>query len=305
MLEEQKNLKKHSINRTLVGFSIITVVFFCNYLGAAAWACLVLAVSLLAFLEFKSLCNNMGIYPIETWINFFITLFIMTPLLVVNSYSPDFVYTTQLTLIIVSYVVIFPRILLKNTYTKFEDLTMSLWAVFQLGLFPSFFTWIRLMDKGFYYTLTMILAVAANDTGSLFVGKYFGTTKLAPSISPGKTVAGSIGGLFSTALAFWGFSILFGFKLNMGFWSPIIDYLFSHFSFINLDNLTSVVLFVLGILMGIVAQVGDLLVSSLKRAAGVKDSGSILLSHGGILDRVDSHIFTVWFAFYIYLYLII
>lgn len=305
MAEEQKNLKKISINRTFVGFSIITVVFLCNYFGAVAWACLVLAVSLLAFLEFKSLCNNMGIYPIETWINFFITLFIMTPLLVVNKYSPNFVYTTQLTLIIVSYVVIFPRILLKNTYTKFEDLTMSLWAVFQLGLFPSFFTWIRLMDKGFYYTLVMFLAVAANDTGSFFFGKYFGKTKLAPTISPGKTVAGSIGGLLSTALAFWGFSNLCGFQLNMKFWAVIVDYIFSHSNFLNLETLTSLVLYILGVLIGIVAQVGDLLVSSLKRAAGVKDSGSILLSHGGILDRVDSHIFTVWFVFYIFMYLII
>lgn len=268
------------------------------------WALLVLVAALAAFQEFKSLCNNMGVYPIESWIQFFITIFILTPLLAVNHYTPGFVYTTQLTLIIVSYVVIFPRILLKNTYTKFEDLTASLWAVFQLGLFPSFFTWIRLMEKGFQYTLIIVLAITANDTGSLVFGKLFGHTKLAPSISPGKTVAGSIGGLFCTAIAFLGFSNLFHCKLHSEFWSKITDYLSANFVFFDLDIFSTIVFLFLGILIGIVAQTGDLLVSSLKRAAGVKDSGSLLLSHGGVLDRIDSHIFTTWFAFFIFLYLV-
>lgn len=246
----------------------------------------------------------MGVYPIENWINFFITLFIMLPLLVVNHCTPAFIYTTSLTLIIAAYVIIFPRILLKNTYTRFEDVTVSFWAVFHFAMLPSFFTWIRVLDNGSLYTLTIISAVAASDTASLFFGKIFGHKKLAPTISPGKTVAGSIGGLFFSAAIFLLLSVIFKFQLNEQFWAKKILYLENQIPFFDLNIFTYLVIFILGLLFAIVAQTGDLLLSSLKRAAGVKDSGNILLSHGGILDRVDSHFFAVWFAFFIFLYLI-
>lgn len=276
----------------------------CSYLGSIFWAALVLIASLAAFHEFKFLCNNMGVYPIENWINFFITLFIMLPLLVVDHCTPEFIYTTSLTLIIAAYVIIFPRILLKNSYTRFEDVTVSLWAVFHFAMLPSFFTWIRVLDNGFLYTITIISAVAANDTASLFFGKIFGHKKLAPTISPGKTVAGSIGGLFFSAAIFLLLCVMFKFQLNEHFWNNKINYLQNQIPFFDLTTFTYLVIFILGLLFAIVAQTGDLLLSSLKRAAGVKDSGNILLSHGGVLDRIDSHFFAIWFAFFIFIYLL-
>jgi phosphatidate cytidylyltransferase len=73
---------------------------------------------------------------------------------------------------------------------------------------------------------------------------------------------------------------------------------------VNLECLRNSILIVSGVLFAIVAQIGDLMVSALKRAAGVKDSGTLLLSHGGVLDRIDSHLFAVWFAYFVFAYLL-
>lgn len=112
----------------------------------------------------------------------------------------------------------------------------------------------------------------ASDTFAFFAGSLFGKTKLCPQISPGKTVEGFIGGILGTALSLIGLGILFNFSLiHMG---------------------------ILGVLIALVATVGDLVESSFKRLTGIKDSGQILPGHGGVLDRFDSIMFTVPFVYY-------
>ena len=119
---------------------------------------------------------------------------------------------------------------------------------------------------GAWVLLTMVLAWGS-DTSAYFVGRKFGTTKLAPRISPKKTLEGSAGGL---AAAVIGAVIMSAFLPGM----TILDAI------------------ALGILGGAAGQAGDLMVSVLKRSSGVKDSGGILPGHGGILDRVDALAFT-------------
>ncbi len=295
---------KNFTSRVFVGLGLLALIFLCNFYGANTWAAIILLASILGFKEFKTLCNNMGVYPLASWIYVFITVFMISPLLVplfvTKEYTIQFVYPFMATLMIASYVIIFPRVLLKTTYTKFEDLTASFWAVFQFGLLPSFFIWIRIMDQGLIYTLLIILTISANDTGSLIFGKLFGKTPLAPQISPGKTVIGSVGGLISAAAAFYGFSNLFNIVLEPRFVNMMGLLNWN----IDLDILRTTTLISAGLLFAIVAQIGDLMVSALKRAAGVKDSGTLLLSHGGVLDRVDSHLFAVWFAYFIFAYIV-
>ncbi len=119
---------------------------------------------------------------------------------------------------------------------------------------------------GAWVLLTMVLAWGS-DTSAYFVGRKFGKTKLAPRISPKKTLEGSAGGLAASVLG----------ALIMSFFLP------------GLDPIDAIAL---GILAGAAGQAGDLLVSVLKRSSGVKDSGGILPGHGGILDRVDALAFT-------------
>jgi phosphatidate cytidylyltransferase len=123
--------------------------------------------------------------------------------------------------------------------------------------------------------LTMFFAlVMLTDTGAFYVGRSFGRHKLAPRISPGKTIEGAIGG-FVTAM-------VTGVLCKLTFFSEI--------------PITHAI--ALGAAIGSVGQVGDLAESMLKRGAGVKDSGNLLPGHGGMLDRIDSILFCAPLLFY-------
>ncbi len=125
------------------------------------------------------------------------------------------------------------------------------------------------------YVIGAILASVITDTAAYFIGKRFGTTKLCPDISPNKTVAGAMGGASSTLVIF---SI---------YW--LIVYL------IKGTPITVVSVFMwifLSLLCGIFAQLGDLFASSVKRFCGVKDFSKLIPGHGGIMDRMDSILFT-------------
>lgn len=116
-------------------------------------------------------------------------------------------------------------------------------------------------------TLYVIAIVAATDTGAYIAGRAIGGPKLAPKISPGKTWAGLIGGMGCAVLA----SVAFQ------------DYV------ILPNSLTGAI--AVGMVLAIVSQLGDLFESWIKRRAKVKDSGTLLPGHGGLLDRVDGLLF--------------
>jgi phosphatidate cytidylyltransferase len=140
-------------------------------------------------------------------------------------------------------------------------------------LFP-WFALLRNSPSGTYLLLLVILLAVVSDSGAYFVGRFMGRTKLAPSVSPNKTVEGAVGGLVATVVAGW---LLF--KMIGGTWDIGRILLFSA-------------------MVSILAQLGDLAGSALKRAAGVKDSGWIFPGHGGLLDRTCSLVFALFFAYY-------
>jgi phosphatidate cytidylyltransferase len=118
------------------------------------------------------------------------------------------------------------------------------------------------LASGPQMVLWLVFLVIAADIGAFFVGRSFGRRKLAPQVSPGKTWEGAVGGLLTVALVAWAAAL--------------------HF---ELPVLKSVAF---GCAVGIFSVVGDLTESMFKRSAGLKDSGSLLPGHGGILDRIDS-----------------
>ena len=117
--------------------------------------------------------------------------------------------------------------------------------------------------------LAIFIFIWVNDTGAYLVGSRWGKTPLAPSISPKKTVEGSIGGLLLALLSAVILRLL----------------LFPELSWLHILLIAAVV--------AIFGTIGDLFESSLKRQAGVKDSGKLIPGHGGILDRIDSFLLAV------------
>ena len=140
-------------------------------------------------------------------------------------------------------------------------------------LFP-WFALLRNSPNGVNLLLLVILLAVVSDSGAYFVGRFMGRTKLAPNVSPNKTVEGAVGGLIATVVAGW---LLF--KMIGGTW-----------------DMGKILLF--AAMISILAQLGDLAGSALKRAAGVKDSGWIFPGHGGLLDRTCSLVFALFFAYY-------
>lgn len=119
----------------------------------------------------------------------------------------------------------------------------------------------------FWPTLYVIAVVAATDTGAYISGRCIGGPKLAPSISPKKTWSGLLGGMSS---------------------GVVVSYLLSS-ELVIPSNLPEAI--AVGMIVAVVSQMGDLFESWIKRKAGVKDSGTLLPGHGGLLDRVDGLLF--------------
>ncbi len=130
---------------------------------------------------------------------------------------------------------------------------------------------LRALPQGAAWVTLLVVMMTATDTGAYFVGKIFGRHKLCPSLSPKKTVEGSLGGLLLPALLGYGLAPYFGLLAWQGAF--------------------------LGTGVSLLGQVGDLWESALKREVGVKDAGEFLGSHGGVLDRFDSLAFAAPFFY--------
>ena len=175
-------------------------------------------------------------------------------------------------------------ILIRNTPTGVLNLQLKTRYKVLIGWFILLSAWMFLSRLRSFYgpemTMYFLILIWVADISAYFAGKKWGITQLAPEISPGKTVAGMYGALISGLVCAVVLSLIYGFQ-------PMIA---SDF----------VLLSVLTVLISIY---GDLFVSVVKRQRGVKDSGTLLPGHGGVLDRIDSLIAAIPF-FYGCIYLV-
>ncbi len=165
-------------------------------------------------------------------------------------------------------------------YTSFEDVAVS---VFACVLVPyAFSIIIRLRDMfdneqfGIYLIFYALICALATDTGAQLMGMAFGKHKMSPNISPKKTVEGAVGGL------------IFSLVLN-----AVALTIYNKVAVVPVSQTTATVFLVMCLPVSFMSMMGDLSASVLKRNFGVKDFGKIFPGHGGVMDRMDSSLFTL------------
>lgn len=160
----------------------------------------------------------------------------------------------------------------KNKYKLSDALTFFALSIYVIGCFSSVVI-VRytnfVEDQGKYMYLIIFLSAWICDTFAYFTGRFFGKHKLIPAISPKKTIEGAIGGIIFTFIAMMGYGCL-------------LKYAFKY------DGISFVHLAILGVILPIVSQIGDLIASCIKRQYDIKDFGNVFPGHGGVIDRFDS-----------------
>jgi len=168
-----------------------------------------------------------------------------------------------------------------------RDFGLSLVGVFYTGLLLPHFIWLRTLDawqsgwpprwplpEGACWVIFVLAIAMAGDAGGYTVGHAIGRHKLAPRVSPGKTIEGSIGIVLASLIAGVAAKLIF---LQPHSWAEVL---------------------LLALAMAILGQLGDLSESIMKRTFGAKESGWLFPGHGGVLDRTDSLLFPVTFLYY-------
>ena len=274
MDEEKKGLNKNA-TRMLTGFILGTIVMTCIIYGKIAMLAMVLTSIYFASKEYVKILELKGFFPS------FKVMILAEILLAWVAYLQRFdMAALVLTLCSVGS---FMWVLFRGRQPYIANVATTLLGIVYCGWFPLHLLFLRNMhserfDSGLGFVVLMFTAILLTDIGCYYVGTKFGKHKLAPVISPNKTIEGSIGGIIFAIIG----AVIVGACFQLEWYLSVLA----------------------GLLCTVFAQIGDLSESLIKRDAGVKDSGHSLPGHGGFLDRADSFIFTIPLMYYFCYYFI-
>lgn len=238
-----------------------------RYLPPLAFSGVVVLAGGLALFEFYRMCFGGRSHSLLIGIG--LTGFAA---LILGTHRPDLLVPILLaTLIGIISVPLLSRVPLDESL---RDSAVTLFGVLYLGLTLCTLSMTRLLPQGEWLIFFLLLVTWASDTGAYYVGTLYGRHRLAPTISPKKTVEGLVGGFFG--------AILVAYAARWWF----------------LPELSGLDCLILATLLTIAGLWGDLTESAMKRSVGMKDSGGILPGHGGMLDRLDSLLFTAPVFYY-------
>lgn len=237
------------------------LILFILYANTIFFALLICLVTFLALTEFY----GMGL-PAEPASERWVAVGGGTILVLVLSFAAPSLQMAGVACLFLFFA-IFYLFFYRDLQTVVQRLAIVILGCLYLPLLLAYLPLLRSLPFGREWIFAVLLLVMVGDSAAYFVGVRFGQRRLYPAISPKKSVEGAVGGLAGNLIGiliakYWFFPAL-----------QVIDCLF------------------LGVLVGSLAQLGDLFESMLKRSFGVKDSGRMIPGHGGLLDRLDSLLF--------------
>jgi phosphatidate cytidylyltransferase len=253
--------------RVLSALLLLPPVLVATYLGGLWFLGAVALAALISGYEFVRMSRHAGYAP-SLWL----LLGLVGVLLLAVGGPPTVVDLIRLGLVAALVLGFAWQVLLPDNRRSLVDWGLTLAGGLYLGVLAGYLISLRDLPGGFGWAMWMFLGTWANDTGAYMVGKSLGRRKFSPQLSPHKTWEGSIGGWLSCLVV----SLVLGAVLEMPLWRAAM----------------------LGIALGPMATLGDLAVSFLKRQVGVKDTSNLIPGHGGMLDRVDSLLFSAVTVYY-------
>ena len=253
--------------RVIVSVIAIPLIILACYFGGIYFFLFALLIALVSFYEFYLMTGNKGAN-----VNFFVGIFAIL-FLIFNSYLHFFDRYSFLIVIVLLVALIE---LFRNNGSAIINIGTTLLGIFYIGLFSAALIDIRefypnvgdLYLRGGYLIISVLTTIWICDSAAYFGGLSFGKHKLFPRVSPKKSWEGAV----------------------FGFAFAILTMVLAHF--VILDFLSLKESIILGIIVGIIGQIGDLVESLIKRDAEVKDSSNLIPGHGGIFDRFDSLLFS-------------
>lgn len=263
------------IERLLTVLVSVPVIFACTYSGGLWFFALVSVLAAVSVNEFYNLMKKKGFNPYYTLGNLFSLGIIIFAHNTISHPNWEPASAAILTAAVIS--CFLSGVFIKRSAQATANISITLLGILYIGWLFSYLVLLRALAPHGEFLFLLMFTVWTADTLAYFVGKKLGRRPLSPYISPKKTVEGAVAGLAGAILA----AVLFGMAYDQTLYpASLIHYL------------------VIGGFVGIIAQLSDLSESLIKRDAGAKDSSNIVPGHGGILDRMDSFIFTAPLLYY-------
>ncbi|MEN8906910.1 MAG: phosphatidate cytidylyltransferase [Clostridiales bacterium] len=255
---------KTRIISALVGLILLILVMFTNNL---VFGIVVFALSIIGINEMFNAFINAGKKPIK--IIGYLSCLPLLSLSFNNILKGDSFFNINLLFLFAFILFLSGLFVIVFKFEKYDylDISLTYFAIIYVVFLFSFIILTRNLENGKYYIWLIFIGAWLTDSAAYFTGSFVGKNKIIPVVSPKKTVEGTIGGVIGCVIIMLLYGIFVVNKIN--------EIAFYHF-------------IILGLISGIVSQIGDWAASAIKRKADIKDYGSLMPGHGGIIDRFDS-----------------
>jgi phosphatidate cytidylyltransferase len=255
--------------RWITGVVVVPILFAVVAYGSeAVFAALIIGASLLGMVEYNRMVFGPGpsLEKIET--------IVISLLILLSAAAGDMTVLVTILSFAVMAVLMFNLLRIRERGPNMIHAGGVILGILYIPLLMSHFILIRQTPSGSLWIFFILVLAFTGDIAAYYVGRALGKRKVLPEVSPGKTIEGTVGLVAGSIV---------GCLLFRQFFFPFVP-------------LVHVV--ILGLVGSVIGQLGDLSESALKRSAGVKDSGTLLPGHGGILDRLDCLMFITPFVYY-------